>query len=138
VTVTFLASSVLEESWSDSPAPGHGSSASGPAQLAITLNLTNTGSVPIATPFLGVDTLTRNVLLSREPGSDQAEGARQPVEPGSGQILSPGQSVQVVLKVGLINRKKFNLAVSVLGVPVGGVAAPAAATTIWHGKPRTQ
>jgi hypothetical protein len=138
VSIAVVSSSLLEESWSDSPAPGHGSRASGTSQLAITLNLTNTGSVAIATPFLGVDALTRNVLLSREPDSNQAVGARQPVDAGSSQILLPGQSVQVVVILGLTNRKKFSLAVSVLGAPIGGSVQAGSSTTIWQGKPRTQ
>jgi hypothetical protein len=138
MVVAFVSSNLLEESWSDSPTPGHGSSASGSSQLAITLNLTNTGSVAIATPFLGVDSLTRNVLLSREPESNQAVGARQPIDVGSSQILPPGGSVQVVVKVGLMNRKKFNLGVSAFGVPIGGAVTPGSATTIWQGKPRNQ
>ena len=138
VSIAVVSSTLLEESWSDSPAPGHGSSANGNSQLAITLNLTNTGSVAIATPFLGVETLTRNVLLSREPDSNQAVGARQPVDAGSSQILLPGQSVQVIVKVGLTNRKKFSLAVNVFGAPVGGSVQASSSTTIWQGKPRTQ
>jgi carboxypeptidase T len=137
-SIAVVSSSLLEESWSDSPAPGHGSNANGNSQLAITLNLTNTGSVAIATPFLGVDTMTRNVLLSREPESDQAVGARQPVDAGSSQILLPGQSVQVAVKVGLTNRKKFSLAVNVFGAPIGGNVQASSSTTIWQGKPRTQ
>src|SRR5262249_44393589 len=134
----FVSSSVLEESWSDSPTPGHGPAASGASQLAIRLNLTNTGSVAIATPFLGVDALSRNVLLSREPDSNQAVGARQPIDPGPSQVLSPGQSVQAVLTVGLVNRKKFNLAVTAFGVPIGGAVIPGSSTIVWQGKPRSQ
>jgi hypothetical protein len=138
VSIAVVSSSLLEESWSDSPAPGYGSSANGSSQLAITLNLTNTGSVAIATPFLGVDALTRNVVLSREPESNQAVGARQPVDAGSSQILLPGQSVQAVVKLGLTNHKKFSLTVSVFGAPIGGNVSGGSATTIWQGKPRSQ
>jgi carboxypeptidase T len=138
VTVAVVSSTVVEQSWSDSPTPGHGTSASGDSQLAITLNVTNTGSVAIATPFLAVDSMTRNVLLSREPDTDQAAGARQSINAGPGQILSPGNSAQVVVNVGLINRKKFSLGVNVFGAPLGGTVVASSAVTIWHGKPRGQ
>jgi carboxypeptidase T len=138
LAVRVVSSNVLENSWSDSPTPGHGSSASGQSQLAITLNVTNSGSVAIATPFIGVDTLTRNILLSREPDTNQAAGARQPIDAGPGQILYPGQSAQVVVNLGLINRKKFSLAVNAFGAPVGGSVMPSSAVTVWQGKPRSQ
>jgi len=46
--------------------------------------------------------------------------------------------VQAVVKVGLINRKKFSLAMNVWGVPIGGAVGAASATTVWQGKPRTE
>jgi len=137
IAVSFASSELLEQSWSDSPTPGHGDNASGQEQLAITLNVTNTGSTPIATPFLGVDTLTRNILISRDPDTNQTSGARQSIDAGAGQILSPGQSIRVVIKVGLVNRKKFNFAINLFGVPVGGAATPGSPVTIWQGKPRS-
>ncbi|HKY03851.1 MAG TPA: hypothetical protein VJQ56_03120, partial [Blastocatellia bacterium] len=61
----------------------------------------------------------------------------QSVDAGSDSILSPGETVEVRLLLGIVIKKKFNLYVDIFGVPVDGSINPADSLRIWKGKPRT-
>jgi hypothetical protein len=108
-------------------------------RLTITLNVTNTGQVGVANPFLRVAGVTRgNVLLTRDTGSSPTAGARQSIDVGVDNILSPGETIQARLIVGLTGKKKFDLMMELYGVPVTGSITPGSAVRVWKGKPRAK
>lgn len=138
VDVSVLSSERLDDTWSDTPLEEFGAPSSGGQRLVINLRLTNRSSVPIAHPFLQVADLTRgNVLLTRDNKSSPRGGARLSIDAGSDSILSPGETVQLRLQLGLVVKKKFNLDVDIFGVPIGGSINSADSRRIWKGKPRT-
>ena len=139
LTVSLVSSALTNESWSYSRVPGQ-SAESGPSQLAITVNVTNSSNVLIANSFFQVDSISKgNVLLSADPNGTVSPSTVQSVNSGSGGTLAPGQSVQVRLVVGLVSIKSFKFSADILGVPSGsGVAASKQPDTIWSGKPRTR
>lgn len=138
VDLSVLSSERLDESWTDTPQEEFGAPSSGAQRLVINLSLTNRSSVAIAHPFLQVADVTRgNVLLTRDSKSGPRGGARQSIDAGSDSILSPGETVQVRLQLGIVIKKKFNLYVDIFGVPVNGSISPADSLRIWKGKPRT-
>jgi hypothetical protein len=107
--------------------------------LILNLKLVNRGSVTILNPFLRIADLTRgNVLLTRDPGSRSIEGALQTIDAGGDNALAPGESVQVRLVVGLVKKKKFELSVTLFGVPLNGSINPAPPVTVWSGKPKSR
>jgi hypothetical protein len=59
------------------------------------------------------------------------------VDAGSDNTLSPGETVDARLVVGLLAAKKFFLSVEMYGVP-GEPIIPASAVNVWSGKPRTR
>jgi hypothetical protein len=81
--------------------------------------------------------MNRHVLLTRDPKSKWTEGARFYIDAGSDNTLSPGETVDAQLVVGLAKPKKFRLAVEIYGVPQEPVV-PANAVLVWTGKPRTR
>jgi hypothetical protein len=81
--------------------------------------------------------MNRHVLLTRDPNSNRTVGARFYIDAGSDITLSPGETVDARLVVGLVKQKKFNMSVEMYGVP-GEPIVPANAVTVWTGKPRTR
>ncbi|HSE98581.1 MAG TPA: hypothetical protein VLD57_09980, partial [Blastocatellia bacterium] len=136
--INFVSSDLMNQNWTDS---GFGPSAasSGPMRLIINLSVTNNGQTSIANPFLRVFEVKRsNVLLTRDAASNPTAGARQTFDSGSDNILSPGETAQVRLIVGLTGKKKFDLSVHLYGAPMGGSVIPGSAVKVWHGKPRSK
>lgn len=139
VDINFVSSEHIDATWTDSPFDDPASVASGPRKLIITLKVTNRGSTPVANPFLRVAELGRkNVLLTRDVKSKPVGGARQSIDVGIDSVLSPGETAQPRLIVGLTGKKKFVLSVDLYGVPVGGTINPGNAVTVWSGKPGTR
>jgi carboxypeptidase T len=137
--VAFLSSERVDQNWTDTSPDGAGRTGSGSSRLVINLSVTNRGGVPIASPFLRVSELTReNVLLTRDGLSAQAAGARQPIDSGADDLLSPGETAQARLVIGLVGKKKFNLSVELYGVPLDGAINPSAGTRVWRGKPKSK
>ena len=136
VDVSFVSSEKVDVNWSDTQS-SDSSTASGPSRLIINLKVTNRGNTPIANPFLRVAEMNRHVLLTRDPKSNWTDGARFYVDAGSDHALSPGESVDARLVVGLFKQKKFFMSVEIYGVP-GEPVIPANAVTVWTGKPRVR
>ena len=137
VDISFSSSEKIDLNWEDVSTDDPPGTASGGSRLIINLRIANRGTTPIMNPFLRVAELTRNVLLTREPKSRWAEGARLNIDAGSDNTLSPGETVDARLVVGLTNsRKKFFLFVDVYGVSEPSIV-PASAVNVWSGKPRT-
>ncbi|HWP45293.1 MAG TPA: hypothetical protein VNO14_18770, partial [Blastocatellia bacterium] len=136
--ISFVSSELLNQNWTDSLA-GAAPAATGPMRLIITLDITNIGQVSVANPFLRVALVQRNnVLLTRDASSSPGTGACQSFDAGGDNILSPGETVQMRLIMGLTGKQKFKLFVDLYGVPVEGTVTPGSATRVWKGKPRTR
>jgi hypothetical protein len=134
VDIAFVSSEKTDLSWSDMTQDGE--TIGGSSRLTINLSMHNRGTVPIINPFLVISQLNKgNILLSRDPSSRVATGARQTIDTGSDNILSPGGSAQVHLLIGLVANKKFKTTVEMYGVPSGGAIAPAGAVKVWKAKP---
>jgi hypothetical protein len=139
VEVGFASSERVDLNWSEAASEDLAAGASGTSRLIINLNVVNQSGVPIANPFIRVNELTGgNVLLTRDSKSRPAAGARQSVDVGADDQLDPGDSIQVRMIVGLVNRKKMTVKVEFYGVPVGGSIIPASAVRVWKGKPKTK
>jgi hypothetical protein len=135
VDIGFVASEKMDLNWSDSSSDDPPVTASGPSRLMIDVRITNRGNIPILNPFLRVAELTRNVLLTRDPQTSWAEGARLTIDSGSDNTLSPGETATARLQIGIVKPKKFSLSVNLYGVASGGTIAPSDAVNIWTGKP---
>jgi hypothetical protein len=138
VDISFVSSEKLDVGWSDTAAGDPPSTASGALRLNIDLKIINRGSTAIINPFLRVAELSRNVLLTRDPQSRWTEGARQTLDAGPDNAISPGETVNARLVIGLITAKKFFLSVEMYGVASGGAIDPGDAVNVWSGKPRTR
>jgi carboxypeptidase T len=138
VDLSFVASEKMDLNWTDTSSDDPPSTTSGASRLLIDVKITNRGSIPILNPFLRVGELTRNVLLTRDPQTKSAEGARQTIDSGSDNTLSPGETVTARLAIGVVKPKGFSLSLNLYGVPSGGTIAPADSVNIWTGKPRTR
>jgi carboxypeptidase T len=139
IEINLASSEKVNQNWTDSPSEEFAGGVSGSAKLILNVRLTNRGGAAIANPFLRVDELNRgNVLLARDPQSRAAVGARQLIDAGGDNLLSPGESAQARLVIGLVSKKKFNLSVQLYGVPVTGTVVPASAVNIWSGKPKNR
>lgn len=136
--ISFVSSERLDVNWSDTSPGDSPHSASGALRLMIEVRITNQGDVPILNPFLRVSELTRNVLLTRDPRTEWAEGARQTIDAGSDNTLSPGETVTARLAIGITKPKFFTLSVGLYGVASGGTITPSSAVNIWNGKPKTR
>jgi hypothetical protein len=137
VDISFVSSERVDLNWSATSSDEPPNTASGASRLIVNLRIVNRGNTPIVSPFLRVAELTRNVLLTHEPKSNWTEGARLNVDAGSDNTLSPGETVDARLVVGLLAAKKFFLSVEMYGVP-GEPIIPASAVNVWSGKPRTR
>ena len=134
--IVVLSAEKQDANWADTSAE---QMASGALRLVLTLRITNRSDVAIASPFLRIADLSReHVLLTRDPKTLPGIGARQAFDVGGDGVLAPGESADVRLIMGLVSKKKFSMSVELYGVGVGHSIAPAAATTIWSGKPRSQ
>lgn len=139
IEISFVSSEKINQNWTDSPSEEFASGTGGSSKLIVNIKLTNRGSAVIANPFLRVAELNRgNVLLARDPQSKATVGARQLIDVGSDNLLSPGESVQARLVIGLASKKKFNLSVQMYGVAVSGTAIPSSAINIWSSKPKSR
>lgn len=138
VDISFVASERMDLNWSDTSSDEPPSTASGATRLQVDVKITNRGSIPILNPFLRVAELTRNVLLSRDPRTKWTEGARQTIDAGSDNTLSPGESATARLAIGVVKPKSFSLSLSLYGVASGGTIAPSDAVNVWIGKPKTR
>lgn len=135
----FVSSERVDRNWSDAPSADYPNGTSGASQLTINLRLTNRSQVPVANPLLRVVELSRtNVLLTRDILTKPTTGSVQFLETGSDNVISPGESVDVRMMIGLVVRKKFNLSVEFYGVPVGGSIASGGAVNVWKGKPKNK
>lgn len=137
VDISFVSSDKVDLNWSDTSSDDPPSTATGASRLIINLRIANRGATPIVNPFLRVAEMNRHILLTRNPKSNWTEGARFYIDAGSDNTLSPGETVDAQLVVGLAKPKKFHLSVEIYGVP-GEPITPANAVTIWTGKPRTR
>jgi zinc carboxypeptidase len=137
VDVSFVSSERVDLNWTDTSPDEPPQSASGPSRLIINVRIANHSNTLIVNPFLRVSEMNRHVLLTRDPKSRWTEGARLNIDAGSDNTLSPGETGEARLVVGLVKPKKFFMSVEVYGVP-GEPVIPASATTIWTGKPKTK
>jgi hypothetical protein len=138
VEVGFVASEKLDVNWSDTSFDDPNSTASGSSRFAVDLRITNKGSIPIANPFIRVDDLTRNILLNRDARSSWQVGARMSIDAGSDNVLSPGETANAHLVLGLTKSKKFTLSVSLYGVPIGGSINAGDSVNVYSGKPKNR
>lgn len=138
VEITFASSERMDLNWSDTSVDDPTNTLSGATRFAINLRITNQGSLPIVNPFLRVEELTRNILLTRDPRSGWAGGARMSIDAGPDNMLSPGETVEAHLVLGLTKAKKFSFTAGLYGVPLGGTINPADAVSVWSGKPKTR
>jgi Zinc carboxypeptidase len=136
VDISFVSSEKVDLNWFDTSSDPP-STASGPSRLIINLRIANRGDIPIVNPFLRVAEMNRHVLLTRAPKSRFSEGARMNIDAGDDNTLSPGETVDAHLVIGLVKIKKFYLSVDVYGVPTEPII-PASFVTVWTGKPRTR
>lgn len=136
--ISFVSSERMDLNWSDTSFDDPNVTASGTSRFTVSLRITNHGAVPILNPFLRVEELTRNVLLTRDPRSSWAVGARLSIDAGTDNVLSPGETADARLVVGLTKAKKFVLSVSLYGVASGGTISPADAVNVWSGKPKNR
>jgi carboxypeptidase T len=136
VQMDVLSAEKQNVNWTDTSAE---QMASGALRLVLNLRITNRSDVAIASPFLRIADLSReHVLLTRDPKTLPGLGARQALDVGEDGWLAPGESAELRLILGLVSKKKFTMSVELYGVSTGHTIAPASATTIWSGKPRTQ
>ena len=135
--VSFVSSEKVDLNWADTSSDEPPSTASGASRLIINLRIANRGNTPIVNPFLHVAEMNRHVLLTRNPKSKWSEGACLNIDAGEDNTLSPGETADARLVVGLVSPKKFYLSVDVYGVP-GEQIIPSSAVTVWTGKPRTR
>ncbi|HEY9231251.1 MAG TPA: M14 family zinc carboxypeptidase, partial [Blastocatellia bacterium] len=136
VAISLVASEKQNVDWTDNSG---GQTTSGAMRLVMNLRITNRGGVTIASPFLRIADLSRShVLLTRDPQTLPGAGAQQALDVGNDGQLAPGESADVRLILGLVSKKKFVMSVELYGVGIGSAIAPAAATEVWTGKPRSQ
>ena len=137
--VAFISSERIDRNWSEGPSADYPNGTSGSSQLTINLKLTNRSQTSVASPLLRVAELTRtNVLLTRESRSNPTSGSLQVIDSGSDNLITPGESVDLRLMIGLVVRKKFNLSVEFFGVPVDGAINSSGAVRVWKGKPKNK
>jgi hypothetical protein len=139
VEISFDSSEKINQNWTDSPSEEFASGMSGSSKLIVNIKLANRGNVAIENPFLRVDELSRgNVLLARDPKSRATVGARLSVDVGSDNMLTPGETAQARLVIGLVSKKKFNLSIQFYGVATGGSIIPSSGIRVWSSKPKNR
>jgi carboxypeptidase T len=136
VDIKFISAEKLSLNWSDTASD---QPSSGSLRFVINVILTNRGSAPILNPFLRVAELNRgNVLLTRDPQSPSSVGARLSIDVGDDNTLSPGETAEARLIIGLVSKKKFNLSFDAYGVAMGGTIIPSSPSKVWTGKPKNR
>jgi carboxypeptidase T len=139
IDISFVSSEKVSQNWTDTSSDDVPQGSSGALRLIVNLKVTNRGSVTIVNPFLRIAELNRgNVLLTRDPSSRQAGGALQTIDAGGDNALAPGESSPVRLVVGLVKKKKFELSLTLFGVPLNGSIGSAPPVTVWNGKPKSK
>ncbi|MFY9609188.1 MAG: M14 family metallopeptidase [Blastocatellia bacterium] len=139
IDISFVSSEKVGQNWADTSSSNTPQGSSGALRLIIDLKVTNRASATIVNPFLRIAELNRgNVLLTRDPSSRPAEGALQTIDAGGDNALSPGETVLVRLVVGLVKKKKFQLSLTLFGVPLTGSINPAPPITVWDAKPKSK
>lgn len=139
IDISFVSSEKLNQNWTDTSSDDAPQASSGALRLLVNLKVTNRGSATIVHPFLRIAELNRgNVLLTRNPSSRPAAGALQTIDAGSDNELAPGQSALVRLVVGLVKKKKFQLSLTLFGVPLNGSISSAPPVTVWNDKPKNK
>lgn len=135
VGIKLDAAQKLNLNWTDSAGEVP---VSGSLRFVIDVTVTNNSNTPIANPFLRVVDLNRgNVLLTRDTKSNPATGARQTLDVGVDNLLSPGESVPVRLIIGIVSKKKFMFSLESYGVAVSGTINAGSAQTVWNKKPKS-
>ena len=137
IDISFVSSERVDLNWSDTSSDQPPITTSGASRLIVNVRIANRGPIPIVNPFLRVAEMNRHVLLTRDPKSKSAVGARFYVDAGSDNTLSPGETVDARLVVGLLKQKKFFMSVEIYGVPNEPII-PANAAVVWSGKPKTR
>jgi carboxypeptidase T len=139
VEAVLLSAERADLNWTDVSSDDPPVESSGSSRFTLDYRLTNRGTIAIANPFLHIAGLNRgNVLLTRDPKSRPASGARQSIPAGSDNLLSPGESVDVRLVIGLVSKKKFNVNAEVFGVASVGSIPPGPTLNLWNGKPKNR
>lgn len=139
VDISFVSSEKVSQNWVDASSTGELQGSSGAMRFIVNLKVTNHGSATIVNPFLRIASLNLgNVLLTRDPGSRAAEGALQTIDAGGDNALTSGESAMVRLVVGLVKKKKFQLSLTLLGVPLDSPIHSAPPVTVWNGKPKNK
>ena len=139
IDIGFVSSEKVSQNWADALPEDAAQASSGSLRLLVILNVTNRGSETILNPFLRIADLNRgNVLLTRDPGARPAAGALQTIDAGGDNALSPGESALVKLAVGLVKKKKFQLSLTLFGVPLSGSINSAPPVTVWNDKPKNK
>jgi hypothetical protein len=138
VEISFVSSEKADVSWADTSPDDPLNTLTGVSRLIVNLKITNRNSTPILNPFLRVSELNRNVLLTRDPKSKLAIGALQTIDAGRDSLLSPGETVEARLVIGLVSKKKFSLSVEMFGVASGGTINRADGVNVWSGKPKSK
>jgi murein tripeptide amidase MpaA len=136
--MAFVSSEKIDQNWTDTAFDNPDQTQSGASRLLITMTLTNKGDVAIASPFFRVTDLNRGVLLSRDRKSKQSLGALQTIDAGSDNLLSPNETVQVRLILGLVSPKKVFFSINLYGVPSNGSIGAGPAVEIFRGKPKSR
>lgn len=136
--IQFVSSERMDLNWTDTSFEDPTDTESGSSRFAINLRITNQGSVPIINPFLRVEELNRNIVLTRDPRSGWAGGARLSIDAGSDNVLSPGETADARLVIGLLKAKKFSMSVALYGVPSQGSISPGDPVKVWSGKPKNR
>lgn len=139
IDISFVSSEKVSQNWADALSEDATQGSSGSLRLLVNLKVANRGSETILNPFLRIADLNRgNVLLTRDPGSRPAAGALQTIDAGGDNALAPGESALVKLAVGLVKKKKFQLSLTLFGVPLSGSIGSAPPVTVWNDKPKNK
>jgi carboxypeptidase T len=136
--MTFVSSEKVDQNWTDTAFDNPGETQSGGSRLIVNMTLTNKGTVAIANPFFRVAELNRGILLSRDRKSKQALGALQTIDVGVDNLLSPNETVQVRLILGVVSPKKIFFSISLYGVASGGSVGSGGSVEIFRGKPKSR
>jgi murein tripeptide amidase MpaA len=136
--MTFVSSEKVDQNWTDTAFDNPAETQSGGVRLIVNMTLINKGTVAIANPFFRVAELNRGILLSRDRKSKQAVGALQTIDVGTDNLLSPNETVQVRLILGVVSPKKIFFSINLYGVASGGSVGSGGSVEIFRGKPKSR